>query len=155
MAVVMVAISLVLGALWGAFWAHVRDQDRIPGLPGFTKAKELGLVVFGLPLALLWLATCNHSLQVGLIGAGIIWAGMAGAWSMGHLGGMGLRFAPSRKGMSVPACYAAMALTGALVTLAPRPVCWRGRDRGSWPASCCWRGRSRPAATRLASSSAA
>lgn len=52
---------------------------------------------------------------------------MAGAWSMGHLGGMGLRFAPSRKGMSVPMAYAVMAATGALVTLAPAGVmAWHG-----------------------------
>jgi hypothetical protein len=52
---------------------------------------------------------------------------MSGAWSLGHMGGMGLRFAPSRTGLSVPAAYAAMAGTGALVTLAPAGVlAWHG-----------------------------
>lgn len=43
------------------------------------------------------------------------------------MGGMGLRFAESRKGLSVLQCYLAMAGTGALVTLAPAGVlAWHG-----------------------------
>ena len=120
MAVVMVAISLAFGALWGAFWAHVRDQGRIPGLPNSSKGKETGVALFGLPMAAL-------ALGFGWIEAALIWVGMAGGWSLGHMGGLGLRFYESRKGLSVPMAYLAMAGTGALVTLAPAGVlAWHG-----------------------------
>ena len=120
MAVVMVAILLAFAALWGAFWAHVRDQGRIPGLPNSSKGKETGIALFGLPMAAL-------ALGFGWIEAALIWVGMAGGWSLGHMGGMGLRFAPSRKGLSVPMAYLAMAGTGALVTLGPAGVlAWHG-----------------------------
>lgn len=120
MTILLAALAAVLGLAWGAWWAHVRDQDRLPGAPSFTKAKELGIALLGLPAAVL-------ALGFGWIEAGLIWAGMSGAWSLGHMGGMGLRFASSRTGLSVPAAYAAMAGTGALVTLAPAGViAWHG-----------------------------
>jgi len=120
MAVVMVAILLAFAALWGALWAHVRDQGRIPGLPNSSKGKETGVALFGLPMAAL-------ALGFGWIEAALIWVGMAGGWSLGHMGGMGLRFYESRKGLSVPMAYLAMAGTGALVTLAPAGVlAWHG-----------------------------
>ena len=120
MAIILAALAALLGVVWGVWWAHTRDQDVLPGAPGFTKAKELGIALFGIPAAAL-------ALGFGWIDAALIWAGMAGAWSLGHMGGMGLRFAPSRTGLSVPAAYAAMAGTGALVTLAPAGVlAWHG-----------------------------
>jgi len=120
MTILLAALAAVFGLVWGAFWSHVRDQDTLPGAPGFTKGKEVGLALFGLPMAAL-------ALPFGWIEAGLIWAGMSGAWTLGHFGGMGLRFAPSRTGLSVPAAYAAMAGTGALVTLAPAGVlAWHG-----------------------------
>ena len=120
MTILFAALAAVLCAAWGLFWAHVRDQGTLPGAPGFTKGKELGIALFGLPAAVL-------ALRFGWVEAGIVWAGMSGAWSLGHMGGMGLRFAPSRKGLSVPVAYLAMAGTGALVTLAPAGVlAWHG-----------------------------
>ena len=120
MTILLAALAAALGLVWGAWWAHVRDQDRLPGAPSFTKAKELGIALLGLPMAAL-------ALGLGWVEAVIVWAGMSGAWSLGHMGGMGLRFAPSRTGLSVPAAYAAMAGTGALVTLAPAGViAWHG-----------------------------
>lgn len=120
MTILFAALAAVLGLAWGLFWAHVRDQGRLPGAPSFTKAKETGIALFGLPMAAL-------ALGFGWIEAALIWVGMAGGWSLGHMGGMGLRFALSRTGLSVPAAYAAMALTGALVTLAPAGVlAWHG-----------------------------
>jgi len=120
MTILFAALAAALGLVWGAWWAHVRDQDRLPGAPSFTKAKELGIALLGLPMAAL-------ALGLGWVEAVIVWAGMSGAWSLGHMGGMGLRFAPSRTGLSVPAAYAAMAGTGALVTLAPAGViAWHG-----------------------------
>ncbi len=127
MAVVMVAILLAFAALWGALWAHVRDQGRIPGLPNSSKGKETGVALFGLPMALIWLASGGADSSRTLIEAGLIWAGMSGAWSLGHMGGLGLRFYESRKGLSLPMAYLAMAGTGALVTLAPAGVlAWHG-----------------------------
>ncbi len=120
MTILLAALAALLGVAWGVWWAHVRDQDTLPGAPGFTKGKEVGIALFGLPAAVL-------ALGFGWVEAGLIWAGMSGAWSLGHMGGMGLRFAPSRTGLSVPAAYAAMAGTGALVTLAPAGViAWHG-----------------------------
>ena len=120
MTIILAALAAVLCAVWGLFWAHVRDQGTLPGAPGFTKAKEVGIALFGLPAAVL-------ALGFGWVESGLIWAGMSGAWSLGHMGGMGLRFAPSRKGLSVPMAYLAMAGTGALVTLAPAGVlAWHG-----------------------------
>ena len=121
MTITLAALAAVLGLVWGAFWAHVRDQGALPGAPGFTKGKEIGIALFGLPAAVLGF------LAYGWVEAGMIWAGMSGAWSLGHMGGMGLRFAPSRKGLSVPMAYLAMAGTGAAVTLAPAGVlAWHG-----------------------------
>ena len=120
MTILLAALAAVLGLVWGAWWAHVRDQGTLPGAPGWDKGKELGIALFGLPAAVL-------ALGFGWVEAALIWAGMSGAWSLGHMGGMGLRFAPSRTGLSVPAAYAAMAGTGALVTLAPAGViAWHG-----------------------------
>lgn len=124
MASVMLATALVFGAAWGALWGLTRDQNQpswADRKPSFSGWKETGLVALGLPLALLawW--------RFGPIEAGVIEIGMAAAWSLGHLGGLGLRFAPSRTGLSVPMSYAAMAGTGALVTLAPAAVlAWHG-----------------------------
>lgn len=121
MTIILAALAAVLCAVWGLFWAHVRDQGTLPGAPGWDKGKELGIALFGLPAAVLGF------LAYGWVEAGLIWAGMSGAWSLGHMGGMGLRFAPSRKGLSVPMAYLAMAGTGALVTLAPAGVlAWHG-----------------------------
>lgn len=121
MTIILTALVAVLALVWGAFWAHVRDQGTLPGAPDFTKGKEVGIALFGLPAAVLGV------LAYGWVEAVLIWAGMSGAWSLGHMGGMGLRFAPSRNGLSVPAAYAAMAGTGALVTLAPAGVlAWHG-----------------------------
>ena len=121
MTIILAALAAVFYAAWGLFWAHVRDQGRIPGLPGWDKGKEVGLALFGLPAAVPGL------LAYGWIEAGLIWAGMSGAWSLGHMGGLGLRFYESRKGLSVPMAYLAMAGTGALVTLAPAGVlAWHG-----------------------------
>lgn len=121
MTIILAVLAALLAAVWGVWWAHVRDQDVLPGAPGFTKAKELGLALFGIPAAALGF------LAFGWVEAALIWAGMAGGWSLGHMGGMGLRSAPSRTGLSVPAAYAAMAGTGALVTLAPAGVlAWHG-----------------------------
>ena len=121
MTIIFAALVAVLALVWGVFWAHVRDQGRIPGLPGWSKGKEAGIALFGLPAAALGF------LAYGWIEAGLIWAGMSGAWSLGHWGGMGLRFYESRKGLSVPMAYAAMVGTGALVTLAPAGVlAWHG-----------------------------
>jgi len=120
MTILLAVLAAVFYAVWGLFWAHVRDQGRLPGAPSFTKAKELGIALFGLPMAAL-------ALGFGWIEAALIWVGMAGGWSLGHMGGLGLRFAPSRKGLSVPMAYLAMAGTGALVTLAPAGVlAWHG-----------------------------
>jgi len=120
MTILLAALAAALGLVWGAWWAHVRDQGTLPGAPGWDKGKELGTALFGLPAAVL-------ALGFGWVEAALIWAGMSGAWSLGHMGGMGLRFAPSRTGLSVPAAYAAMAGTGALVTLAPAGVlAWHG-----------------------------
>lgn len=127
MTILFAALAAVLLLVWGAWWAHVRDQGRIPGLPNWSKGKETGIALFGLPMALIWLASGGADSSRTLIEAGLIWAGMSGAWSLGHMGGMGLRFAPSRKGLSVPMAYLAMAGTGALVTLAPAGVlAWHG-----------------------------
>lgn len=126
MTIILAALAAVVLLVWGAWWAHTRDQGRIPGLPNWTKGKETGIALFGLPMALLWLASKGITTDEALC-AGLIWAGMSGAWSLGHMGGMGLRFAPSRKGLSVPMAYLAMAGTGALVTLAPAGVlAWHG-----------------------------
>jgi len=120
MTIILAALAAVLCAVWGAFWAHVRDQDTIPGLPGWSKAEELGIALFGLPAAALGLA-------FGWIEAAAIWAGMSGAWSLGHMGGLGLRYYPSRLDESVGKAYLAMAWTGAAVTLAPAAVlAWHG-----------------------------
>lgn len=116
MTTILAALAAVLCLVWGAFWAHVRDQGRIPGLPGWSKGKEIGIALFGLPAAVLGF------LAFSPIEAGLIWAGMSGAWSLGHMGGLGLRFYESRKGLSVPMAYLAMAGTGAAVTLAPGGV---------------------------------
>ena len=121
MTIILTALVAAFGLVWGLFWAHVRDQGTLPGAPGWDKGKEVGVALFGLPAAVLGL------FDFGWVEAAVIWAGMSGAWSLGHMGGMGLRFAPSRKGMSVPMAYAAMAGTGALVTLAPAGVlAWHG-----------------------------
>lgn len=121
MTILFAALAVVVLLVWGAWWAHVRDQGRIPGLPNWSKGKETGIALFGLPAALLAL------LGFGWIEAGIVWAGMSGAWSMGHYGGLGLRFYESRTGLSVPMAYIAMAGTGAAVTLAPAGVlAWHG-----------------------------
>jgi len=120
MTTIIAALTAVLGLVWGLFWAHVRDQGRIPGLPNSSKGKETGVALFGLPMAAL-------ALGFGWIEAALIWVGMAGGWSLGHMGGMGLRFYESRKGLSVPMAYLAMVGTGALVTLAPAGVlAWHG-----------------------------
>lgn len=127
MTILLAALAALLGLVWGAWWAHVRDQGTLPGAPGWDKGKELGLALFGLPAALIWLAGGGIGNTETLAEAALIWAGMSGAWSLGHMGGMGLRFAPSRTGLLVPAAYAAMAGTGALVTLAPAGVlAWHG-----------------------------
>lgn len=127
MTIILAALVAAVALVWGAFWAHVRDQGRIPGLPNWSKGKELGIALFGLPMAVLWLAGRGIGNTETLCEAGIVWAGMSGAWSLGHLGGMGLRFASSRKGLSVAQCYLAMAGTGALATLAPAGVlAWHG-----------------------------
>ena len=126
MTVLFAALAAVVLLVWGAWWAHVRDQGRIPGLPNWTKGKETGIALFGLPMALLWLASKGITTDETLC-AGIIWAGMSAAWSMGHYGGLGLRFYESRTGLSVPMAYLAMAGTGAAVTLAPAGVlAWHG-----------------------------
>jgi hypothetical protein len=120
---ILAILAAAITAAWGVLWAHVRDQGRLPGGVLGNKAKEVGVALFGMPAAGLWLAT--HGLDQ--IDAALIWAGMSGAWSLGHMGGLGLRFWSSRKGMSVPAAYAAMAGTGALVTLAPAAaLAWSG-----------------------------
>lgn len=126
MTMILAALAAVLCAAWGIVWAHTRDQGRLPGGALGSKAKEVGIVVFGLPLA--GIALVKYGLTTdGLVSAGVIWATMAGAWSLGHLGGMGLRYYSSRTGLSVPAAYGAMALTGALVTLGPAGVmAWQG-----------------------------
>ncbi|MBK8246182.1 MAG: hypothetical protein IPK85_02065 [Gemmatimonadetes bacterium] len=116
MTIILAVLAAVLGLVWGLFWAHVRDQGRLPGAPSFTKAKEVGIAMFGLPAAVFGFVA------YGWVEAGLIWAGMSGAWSLGHMGGLGLRFYESRKGLSVPMAYLAMAGTGALVTLAPAGV---------------------------------
>jgi len=127
MTILFAALAAALGLVWGAWWAHVRDQGTLPGAPGWDKGKELGIALFGLPAAVLWLVGGGVGNTETLAAAALIWAGMSGAWSLGHMGGMGLRFAPSRTGLSVPAAYAAMAGTGALVTLAPAGVlAWHG-----------------------------
>lgn len=127
MTILFAALAAVLLLVWGAWWAHVRDQGRIPGLPNWTKGKETGIALFGLPAALLWLAVGGADSSRTLIEAGLIWAGMSGAWSMGHYGGLGLRFYESRTGLSVPMAYLAMAGTGAAVTLAPAGIlAWHG-----------------------------
>ena len=121
MTIILVALAAVLCAAWGLFWAHVRDQGTLPGAPGFTKGKEIGIALFGSPMAVLGF------LAYGWVESGLIWAGMSGAWSLGHMGGLGLRFYESRNGLSVPMAYLAMAGTGALVTLAPAGVlAWHG-----------------------------
>ena len=121
MTILFAALAAVLCLVWGLFWAHVRDQGRLPGAPSFTKAKEVGIAMFGLPAAVFGFVA------YGWVEAGLIWAGMSGAWSLGHMGGLGLRFYESRKGLSVPMAYLAMAGTGALVTLAPAGVlAWHG-----------------------------
>ena len=121
MTIILAALAAVVLLVWGAWWAHVRDQGRIPGLPNWTKGKETGIALFGLPAAALAL------IAVGWIEAALIWAGMSAAWSMGHYGGLGLRFYESRTGLSVPMAYLAMAGTGAAVTLAPAGVlAWHG-----------------------------
>ena len=121
MTVLFAALAAVVLLVWGAWWAHTRDQGRIPGLPNWTKGKETGIALFGLPAAAIGL------LGFGWIEAGLIWAGMSAAWSMGHYGGLGLRFYESRTGLSVPMAYLAMAGTGAAVTLAPAGVlAWHG-----------------------------
>lgn len=126
MTIIFAALAAVFCAAWGLLWAHVRDQGTLPGAPGWDKGKELGVALFGLPAALLWLASRGITIDETLCAA-LIWAGMSAAWSLGHFGGMGLRFAPSRKGLSVPMAYLAMAGTGALVTLAPAGVlAWHG-----------------------------
>ena len=126
MTILLSALAAVLLLAWGLLWSHARDQGRLPGGALGSKAKEVGIVVFGLPIA--GIALVKYGLTTdGLVSAGTIWATMAGAWSLGHLGGMGLRHYPSRTGLSVPAAYGAMALTGALVTLGPAGVmAWHG-----------------------------
>lgn len=121
MTIILAALAAAFGVAWGLFWAHVRDQGTLPGAPGFTKGKEVGIALFGLPAAVLGF------LAYGWVESGLIWAGMSGAWSLGHAGGLGLRFYESRNGLSVPMAYLAMAGTGALVTLAPAGVlAWHG-----------------------------
>ena len=123
---ILVVLAAAITAAWGVLWAHVRDQGRLPGGMLGNKAKEVGVAVFGMPAGLLWLAAHGFD-QIDVVIAGLIWAGMSAAWSLGHMGGLGLRFWSSRKGMSVPAAYAAMAGTGALVTLAPAAaLAWSG-----------------------------
>ena len=124
MTTILAALAAAFSAAWGSANGLIRDQGS-PSWSGapvaFKKWKELSIVALGLPLALLawW--------RFGPIEAGVVWAGMAGAWAMGHMGGLGLRFAPSRTGLSVPLAYGAMTLTGALVTLAPAGVLvWHG-----------------------------
>jgi hypothetical protein len=124
MTIILAALAAALGAAWGALWGLTRDQNQpswADRKPSFSGWKECGIVLLGLPLALIagW--------KFGPIEAAVIWAGMAGAWAMGHMGGLGLRFAPSRTGLSIPMSYGAMFLTGALVTLAPAGVLvWHG-----------------------------
>ena len=123
----LIAIFAALAAapllVWGAFWALVRDQDGpyFAGKPAdapSNKWKEAGVGLFGLPLGLLWLATCNQPLQVAAIEAAVIWIGMGAAWTKGHDKGLG---------MEDPAARWAMAWTGAIVTLAPALVLgWHG-----------------------------
>lgn len=113
----LAALAAALGAAWGAFWALVRDQDgpypkgKPPGA-GSNKWKECGLVVFGLPLSILWIILHGTGTET-LIEAAVIWLGMGGAWALGHDKGLGL---DSRE------AYLAMAWTGAAVTLAPALV---------------------------------
>ena len=126
MTIIFAALAAVLGLVWGTFWAHVRDQGRIPGLPNWSKGKETGIALFGLPMALIWLAGWGAD-TVRILSAALIWAGMSGAWSLGHMGGLGLRYYPSRKDESIAMAYFAMAWTGAAVTLAPAAVlAWHG-----------------------------
>ena len=121
MTILSAALAAVLLLVWGAWWAHVRDQGRIPGAPDWNKGKEIGIVLFGSPLGVL------ATLQFGYPFGAIVWAGTSAAWSMGHYGGLGLRFYESRTGLSVPMAYLAMAGTGAAVTLAPAGVlAWHG-----------------------------
>ncbi|MGE0716713.1 MAG: hypothetical protein AB7P02_14835 [Alphaproteobacteria bacterium] len=114
-------------AAWGALWGWVRDQGGFwwPVKPeGAPKNhwKKVGLAVIGLPLAVLALVRWGVDIgddwwMSGPAAAGLLWAGTAGAWSMGHLGGSGLNRTPSRKGLSTRQAYLAMAASGALVTL--------------------------------------
>lgn len=115
--------ALILGAVWGCFFAFIRDQDAIPGVArtGANPFKEIGIAVVPLPLAAVAL------IQFGWIEATVVWALGSAAWSLGHMGGMGLRHHPSRTGLSVPMSYVAMAGTGAAVTLGAALVLgWHG-----------------------------
>lgn len=120
---IFAALAAAFSAAWGAFWALVRDQDGpyFQGKPDdapSNKWKESGVGLFGLPLGLLWLATCNDPLQVAAIGAAVIWVGMSGAWTKGHNKGLGMEDLAARW---------AMAWTGGIVTLAPALVLgWYG-----------------------------
>lgn len=120
------ALAAVPLLVWGSANGLIRDQGS-PSWSGqpveFKKWKEMSILLLGLPLALLawW--------RFGPLEAGIVEIGMAGAWSLGHLNAMGLRFAPSRDGQfeSLPLVYAKLTLTGVLVTLAPAGVLvWHG-----------------------------
>lgn len=124
-------IAGACGALWGAFWAFVRDQGQPyylaeaekrrledAGKLGFDDWREVGMGVFGLPLAILaglafW-SDWMHGLGWG--------AGVYGLvtlfWSQGHKGALDLA---DRRDWIVAA------LMGAGVTLGPAiALAWHG-----------------------------
>ncbi|MGE0717605.1 MAG: hypothetical protein AB7P02_19315 [Alphaproteobacteria bacterium] len=110
--------------LWGSFWGWIRDQDG-PYWPKRTaddpssKWKEAGVVAIGLPLAAIalmrWGVTIGDEWwRSGPFAAALLAAGTGGAWTIGHLGGMGLSWSRSRTGLSTRMAYVALAASGTL-----------------------------------------
>jgi hypothetical protein len=131
MTIILAALVAVLGVPWGAFWAFIRDQGQPRYIPeaekdrlkaageyGFDDWREIGMGVFGLPLAILAGLVFWTDWMHG-VGWGVgIYALITLFWSQGHKEALDLS---DRRDWIVAA------LMGAGVTLGPAiALGWHG-----------------------------
>lgn len=125
-------LAVVVGALAapvGVVAAFIRDQGQPYYLteaekrlaPPWSKWKELGIAIMGIVVGA---ATIAHGWAEAVVAGGAF----AAAWAMGHLGGSGLAYSASRKGLSPALSYVALTMSGLLLAVGPAGVLiWHGR----------------------------
>lgn len=129
-------LGISASALWGGFWAFVRDQDGpdFGGAGPSNKWKEAGIAASGTPFLISTLMAFGLTIDAAIAAAASA-ALTSVAWSLRHsvIGylffwvgrdrfehSIGLEYRPGRDGTQNTAmAYANLAVGGALVTLGP------------------------------------